>query len=73
MFKIKSVTFTFQTYNMRIFFLFFLLPFAPLKNTSKKNADLIVYNGNIYTVNEKFDTAQAFAVSNGKIIEVGRN
>ena len=39
---------------------------------SKKNADTIVYNGIVYTVNEKFDTAQAFAVSNGKIIEVGR-
>ncbi|SHF70632.1 amidohydrolase [Pedobacter caeni] len=36
-----------------------------------QKADLIVYNGKIYTVNEKFDTAEAFAVKDGKIIGVG--
>ncbi|MCJ8167427.1 amidohydrolase [Pontibacter sp. E15-1] len=34
-------------------------------------ADLIVYNGNVYTVNDSFDKAEAFAVKNGKIIAVG--
>lgn len=36
-----------------------------------QQADLIVYNGKVYTVNEKFDTAEAFAVKDGKIIGVG--
>lgn len=33
--------------------------------------DLIVRNGNIYTVNDNFETAQAMAVKNGKIIAIG--
>lgn len=41
------------------------------KRSAKKNADTIVYNGIVYTVDEKFNKAQAFAVSNGKIVEVG--
>ncbi|GHA57252.1 amidohydrolase [Pontibacter akesuensis] len=36
-----------------------------------EEADLIVYNGTIYTVNENFDKAEAFAVKDGKIIAVG--
>ena len=41
------------------------------KTNFKKNADTIVYNGIVYTVDKKFSTAQAFAVTDGKIIEVG--
>lgn len=41
------------------------------KGGAKKPADTIVFNGVVYTVDEKFSTAQAFAVTNGKIIEVG--
>ena len=37
----------------------------------KEEADLIVFNGKIYTVNENFDTAEAIAVKDGKIIAVG--
>jgi predicted amidohydrolase YtcJ len=36
-------------------------------------AELIVINGNIYTVNNEFAKAQAFAVSNGKFLAVGTN
>ncbi|WP_347158614.1 amidohydrolase [Pontibacter chitinilyticus] len=39
--------------------------------TSTQPADLLVYNGNVYTVNDAFDKAEAFAVKDGKIIEVG--
>ncbi|TXK26893.1 amidohydrolase [Pontibacter qinzhouensis] len=39
--------------------------------TRKHAADLIVYNGNIYTVNEQFGKAEAFAVKDGKIVAVG--
>ena len=38
-----------------------------------KKADLIVYNAKVYTVNDKFDTVEAFAVRDGKIIELGSN
>ena len=37
----------------------------------KKPADLVVTNGILYTVDAKFSTAQAMAISNGRIIEVG--
>lgn len=37
----------------------------------KIKVDTIVYNGIVYTVNQKFTTAQAFAINKGKIIDVG--
>lgn len=40
---------------------------------SKQTADLIVHNGLVYTINETFDTTQAFAVKDGKILAVGSN
>lgn len=43
------------------------------KEKEKIQVDTIVINGNIYTVNERFDKAQAFAVNNGKFVEIGRN
>lgn len=42
-----------------------------LSSCFSKKADLIVYNAKVYTVNEQFDTAQALAVKDGKIIAVG--
>ena len=39
----------------------------------KKSVDYIVFNGNIYTVNDDFDTVSAFAVKDGKFIDVGNN
>lgn len=39
--------------------------------TKKLPADLLVINANVYTVNSDFGKAEAFAVNNGKIIEVG--
>lgn len=41
--------------------------------TDKQVADLIVTNANIYTVDEAFSKAEAFAVKDGKIIEVGNS
>ncbi len=37
----------------------------------KEEADFIVFNGNIYTVNEAFDSAEAMAIKDGKILAVG--
>jgi len=45
--------------------------FAILSGCSQKKADLILYNGQVYTVNEKFDVVEAFAVKDGKILATG--
>ncbi|MFP2996380.1 amidohydrolase [Spongiivirga sp. MCCC 1A20706] len=39
--------------------------------TKKESVDLIVTNGNIYTVNDDFDKVDAFAVKDGKFVAVG--
>ncbi|HEY4323266.1 MAG TPA: amidohydrolase [Mucilaginibacter sp.] len=49
--------------------LIILLAVACKKN--EYNADLLVKNALVYTVNDKFSTADAFVVSAGKIIAVG--
>jgi predicted amidohydrolase YtcJ len=52
-------------------FLFFL-SIALISCAPKKiQADLLVKNANIYTVNSTFDTAKAFVVKDGKILEIG--
>jgi len=38
---------------------------------SQKQADLIVHNAVVYTVDDKFSVAEAFAVKDGKILETG--
>ncbi|RYD72379.1 MAG: amidohydrolase, partial [Sphingobacteriales bacterium] len=40
---------------------------------TKQNADLIVYNAKVYTVNENFDIAEAIAIKDGKILSVGKS
>ena len=44
-----------------------------LSQCTSESVDLIVINSNTYTVNENFDTAQAFAVKDGKFVAVGSN
>ncbi len=39
--------------------------------SSKERVDLIVTNANIYTVNDEFSKAEAFAVKDGKFVAVG--
>ena len=39
----------------------------------KKQADLLLHNGKIYTVDAKFSVASAMAIKDGKIIEVGNS
>lgn len=41
--------------------------------SAQKPADLIIHNAKIYTVNQKFEVVEAMAVSNGKIVAVGKN
>lgn len=51
-----------------LFSLFFLMIIS-----AQKPADLIITNAKIYTVNTKFDIAESMAISNGKILAVGKN
>ncbi len=39
--------------------------------SAKKQADLIVHNARVYTVDDKFSVAEAFAIKDGRILEVG--
>lgn len=39
----------------------------------KQQVDSIVINANIYTVNDAFDTAEAFAVKDGKFVAIGNS
>ena len=41
--------------------------------TTKNEADMVVHNAVVYTVNNQFSVAQAFAVKDGKILAVGNN
>lgn len=59
---------------MRLLVLIFIvISIFSFKGSGKKTADIILYNGIVYTVDQKFSIAQAFAVTNGKIIEAGTN
>jgi len=51
--------------------LFFFIILIISCSSEKQQADLLVKNAKIYTVNSTFDTAEAFVVNDGKIIEIG--
>ncbi len=56
-----------------------ILPFLTIitlfacKDTPKQAADTLVVNAKIYTVDAKFNTAEAMAIKDGKIIAVGKS
>ncbi|MBT8394946.1 MAG: amidohydrolase family protein, partial [Bacteroidia bacterium] len=54
---------------MKKLILVFLIVLMSCK--SQETVDLIVYNANIYTVDNNFGKAEAIAIFNGKIVEVG--
>jgi predicted amidohydrolase YtcJ len=39
---------------------------------NRKEADVIIYNAKVYTVNQKFDTVEAFAIKDGKLLALGK-
>ena len=51
----------------------FLIIFFIYSCTLKPEVDGIVINANIYTVNDNFDKSEAFAIKDGKIVDVGTN
>ena len=55
---------------MRIAFSF-IISFLLFISCSSNDADLIIHNATIYTVNESFETATAVVVKDGKFIAVG--
>lgn len=58
---------------MRLLFLLLVVAMNLLGCKSPNNVDIIVHHGKIYTVNETFAIAEAFAVKDGKIVAVGSN
>jgi hypothetical protein len=53
--------------------LLILICFFSCKKEEKIQVDSIVINANIYTVDKSFNKAQAFAIKDGKFLEIGRN
>jgi len=51
--------------------IYFVLLLSFFSCTDKQHADYIVTNAKIYTVDENFSMAEAFAITNGKFIGVG--
>ena len=56
-------------YNSIVFLLGILL----VTSACQPSVDLVVHNAKVYTVNDNLDEVQAFAVKEGKFIEVGGN
>jgi predicted amidohydrolase YtcJ len=48
-----------------------LIFFWSCSPSGRESADLLVFNGKIYTVDEDFSMAEAFVVKDGKILEIG--
>lgn len=53
-------------------FLYLCATLLLLSGCNQPNADLIVYNAKIYTVNDQFEIAEAMAIKDGKILSVGK-
>lgn len=70
--KNKTIVILTPSDKSRLVSTVFLLLFS-LFVTAQKPADLIIHNAKIYTVNQNFDTAEAMAVSKGKIVAVGKS
>lgn len=56
-----------------LFYSFLVLLLFSACQQPKSTADLLVFNANVYTVNDSLPKAQAFAVKDGKFIAVGNN
>lgn len=52
-------------------FIFLVLISVFVSCSNSEKADLIVHNAKVYTVDDQFSVAEAFAVKEGKILEVG--
>ncbi|MEA3478118.1 MAG: amidohydrolase family protein, partial [Bacteroidota bacterium] len=57
--------------NIYIIFLLSVIAFMMSCNTMNRQADLIVHNARIYTVNADMEVQQAMVISDGMIVELG--
>src|SRR4051795_10950313 len=57
--------------RISILFAFVIILTACGNETATSEADIIVHNATVYTVNEKFNIVQSFAIKNGKIVATG--
>lgn len=51
--------------------IFFTLVSLLFSCTSREKVDTIYFNGTVYTVNENFEVAEAFAIKDGRFVAVG--
>ena len=51
--------------------IWFVLLVMTMISCSKTKVDMIVYNANVYTVDEQFSKAEAFAIKDGKFVDIG--
>jgi predicted amidohydrolase YtcJ len=58
---------------MRYLFSCLLLVFVFISCKNSNEVDLVVHNAVVYTVNDSFAIAEAFAVADGKIVAIGTN
>ncbi len=75
--KMKRVNYNPTRNYGKSFFLFFgtlclFLGTSLLFFNKKTKVDLLIYNATIYTVDPSFSTAEAMAVKDGKIVEIGK-
>ena len=54
-----------------LLFCFLSIALISCNSEDKAEADLLVYNAEIYTVDDDFNTAEAFVTKDGKFIEIG--
>src|SRR4051812_6550189 len=59
-----------RCFQLLLLFLFILTSSHSCKE--KTRVDLLVYNATIYTVDSSFSQAEAMAISNGKIVAIGK-
>jgi predicted amidohydrolase YtcJ len=50
-----------------------MVPLIPFARFFKTSPDLVLYNATVYTVDPSFPAVQALAISNGRIMAVGKN
>ena len=70
--KIRNMISRIAYFVKRSFFLICVL-FSVYSYCQKTNADLLVYNATVYSVDPDFSIAEAIAVKDGKIIGVGKS
>ncbi len=54
-----------------LLFCFLSIALISCNSENKAEADLLVYNAEIYTVDDDFNTAEAFVTKDGKFLEIG--